>query len=269
MELRMHWRLATVVEGKPMPEEVRKSLEASSPEGTLILRNLYEELPEGGRQVPEGALETQSIVLFDLKTESALRLRYQRDRDYQGGKVKGTLTLWFKPHRKEVLRVRFDLPVMGSDVASTIREGRQRAEKGHLDRDDEVLLTFEYAGREWTAPVSDWRHGTLLPEDMRLLRETIDERLREQLRFVDAVARVAPSLNDVCTLLTHPLLEEYEDRCTPPAQPMSLGVGSGPPDCDFDASFGEPCRQDQMEKYKLRKNPQVAPPAEAQGGTIR
>lgn len=269
LEVRMHWRLANVAAGKPMPEDVRKSLEESSPEGTLILRNMYENLPKDGRQTPEGAVESQSIVLFDLKTESGLRLVYRRDRDYQRGKVSATLTLMYRPLRKEVFHVRYSLPVMGSDQASTIREGRRQADKGHLDRDDEVLLTFEYGGREWTAPVSEWRHGTLLPEDMRLLKGAIDERLRQQLHFVDAVARVVPSLNEVCVLITHPLLEEYEDRCKSPAHPISLGVGSGPPDCDFDASFGEPCTQDQMEKYKLRKNSQIAPPAEVQGGTNR
>lgn len=251
-ELRRHWSFARQLERlgvKPPAEEL--------PEGTVILRQWYDEVPTASTLPTTGARRSQNIVLIDPKVER-LRFGWWKERDYTAGRIVRTLKIWRGAELKTTLTLRLDTGVTAEDMARYLEEGRRLQSEGKLPREDEGLLTVELAGRKWTLPVEAWQKGKLADEDRAWLATVVDEPFAEALRYLNAFAHGTIELHDACLLVTHPLLGITDQPCELAKQPLMMYQDK--PDCDFDAWFGEPCSlKDEMD-FKLRKNPQLAPP---------
>jgi len=259
IERRAHWSLREALAAKRLPPAVVRRLGSSSPEATVIFREWYSDLVGKKPLTSEGASISTTIVLMDLKTPDHLRFRWETTSDFQDGTVQNALTLWWSPGAKDVFKVRYALPMYGTDMASHVEGGMEAMAKGRLPENDEILLTFEHGGREWTTTADRWQKGLLSAVDIKLLRESLNEDTRKRLLLVHAVARGVPLLNEACDEITAPLLGYYgQDACALPDHPLLLEPAERP-DCDFDASFGEPCTEQELLDSQVRKQPQLAP----------
>jgi len=261
LEIRRHWSMQDELAEGSIPEEVRAELAANGiPEGSLILRNWYRTLPADDRWTPDGAVRTEAIVLFDLGFDG-IRFKWVTDEDHTTGEMVQKLVIWKGPERLQAIEVERQNAWKGGDLSGFIEEGRRRRERGQMPTNDESVVTVSFSGREWTASDDDWMHGTLLPEDRAALQAATGDDLLHTLELIEAVAQMEPSLLTLCMTVTHPLLGRYDDQCE--YHPGAIDLMASPPDCRFDARFGETCSAAQQMASDRRDQPELTAPADA------
>jgi hypothetical protein len=246
-----------------MPEEVKAILtKGGMPEGSIILRNWYRTLPADNRWTPNGAIRSEAIVMLDLASEK-VRFKWSTESDFESGEMHQELIVWKGPERFQVVTVRRENAWNGLDWADSLEEGRKARGRGHLPEDEETLVTIALGGREWTTTDHDWMHGTLLPEDQAALDALRSEELLDVLEMIEAVAQMEPNLLALCTTITHPLLGRFDDPCKLHAGAINLM--QDPPDCRFDARFGETCSPAQLMASERDRQPNLAQATEGGG----
>ncbi len=268
LEIRRHWvQNAHALDAKEaaklaaeVPDARSRDILAGKLEASLILRNWYPSLPQGGRWTPKGAVRAETIVLFDLGAAN-VRFGWWTDTDFADGRDSYVLRIWRKGSEKVVMTFKTEHPSLGNTMKGYLDNGKVAAKSGSMaDIDAATLLTFDFAGRRLVIPLSEWTEGLRNAEERGWLTQAIetDSDLKASLEDIAVVANLEPELNVMCTLVIQPLLREDRYRCSP--EGASFLRLARKPDCDFDSWFGETCSLEQSLEFRLRKQPVLAPP---------
>ncbi len=255
-ETRVHWSIREVANNFPPEKRDRLLKSKNVPQVTIIKKDWFPLITKSNPPRAGEATRKATIVLLDAGVDGN-RFGWWEDRDYAKARRNYRLVVWYPDGKKEQIVVEVEYPVHGENFETWLAETRKEQSKGTMPSDDELLMTLNFADRKWTLPVGEWRHGEFDAKEKTWLRSVTSERLKDALRILTAIGPGLPELQMASDLIGFPILEIYNHTYDPSA---NLIRPRAKPDCDFDASFGEPCSMEDQLEYNLRKNPQVAPP---------
>lgn len=86
----------------------------------------------------------------------------------------------------------------------------------------------------------------------------MSEALLEVLEKIEAVAQMTPHLFPLCITITHPLLGRFDTPCE--LHRGAINLLQGPPDCRFDARFGETCSAAELLASDRDQQPELSRP---------
>ncbi len=225
----------------------------SGPEISLTQRFDYE---EGGKRDPNrikylDANRTETIVLFSIEGDifpedhEVKFFTWRHEFVLETGEITG----WLEIRRGPDSKTRIGYRVEGNPAGRTAGEFVEKMGEGELDRDDELLVTIDAGGRQWTMPVDEWRAAELSDVDAEALDQVFNESLRQDIVVVDRFVRLLSTTGQACRILTAPLLERGEDDACDSFQSARAIARAlrhnRKPDCDFDAAHGYPCSSEQ------------------------
>lgn len=256
-ETRVHWTMLDSIEKLPAEKQRELRAAAEVPRITIIRRSEFPLITKSEPPAAGEAIRTAKVVLVDPAAEG-VRFCWKEERDFEKGRADYALIVYYPTQERREVRLSAEYPVLGRNSATYFAEAERARREGALVDDSQLPLTVHYAGRKWLLTVDEWRRGQFPREDQEWLRSAVDERLRTALNLVLVFGHGLPELQLACVLVALPMLGDYEQSFKPAD---TLIRPRGEPDCDFDAWFGEPCSFQQQMEFKLRKSPQLAPPA--------
>lgn len=190
---------------------------------------------------PGETIRSEELLLIE---KGKIRYIFRQETEFSEGTTLASLRIIFGPDDTDVLSARYEIPKVRGLMAwmKKIRDGRKRGgnEPGWIEA--------TIGGRIFYYPEDAWTEGALHPEDLTLLEEAVDERLRNALEELDGLTRAgyvayAPYLIDMLVFpVLHPgekiNISDYTNQKTA-AKTMLFYVST--PNCAFDATFGEEC----------------------------
>jgi hypothetical protein len=256
-ETRVHWTMLDSIER--LPAEKQRELRSATeiPQITIIRRSEFPLITKANPPAAGEAIRRSKIVLVNPASQG-IRFSWAEKRDFEKGRADYALLVYYPTLVRDEIRLSVEYPILGRDFDSYFAAAAEARRKGSLAADGQLLVTVDYSGRKWMLTVEDWRRGLFSSEDKEWLKAAVDGRLKTALNLVLTAGFGLPELQMACELVALPMLGDYE-RSFRSADELIRPRGK--PDCDFDAWFGEPCSLEQQMEFKVRKNPQVAPPA--------
>jgi hypothetical protein len=186
---------------------------------------------------PAETVRTQEMLLIE---SGKTRFVFRQETEFSKGETTSSLKVMWGPDDSEMLSARYEVKKASGLEAWLKAVTGGEAEEGWVEA--------TIGGRVFYYPEKDWISGSIHPEDISLLHEGVDDRLREALESLDHLTRAGyvpyhPCLTD---LLVFPVVHEGGDLS--PSEYVNQGAMSyeipfhtSPPDCSFDATFGEVC----------------------------
>ena len=208
------------------------------------IRRAWKDAATTGVLSPEEPGKTVRSEEMFLIEKGKIRYIYRQKTEFSKGTTRASLKVVFGPDSAEVLSARYEIP-KASGLMSWRKNIREARDKGNTEPG---WIEATIGGRVFYYPEQAWTEGDIHPEDLALLKDVVDERLWHALEELDRMTRVghvpyAPYLIDMLVFpVVHPgekiTVSDYTNR---KSSGNTMLFYLSPPDCSFDAAFGEEC----------------------------
>lgn len=226
------------------------------PRATVISREWWSTTTRDHAAERAPIVRLQQIVLLD-PAHGGFRTAWYSDRDYAAATGDYRLVVLNADRSKNEIVLKLKHQKLGHDLEGYRAALHEAIATEGFVPEDQIPVTVELADRRFTISYADWRNGRLSADDSSSLAVFRSEPLKSALESIRSMSHAFPDLMEPCIFIVCPVLGDKE---CPFEDSPSLITPRGRPDCDFDGSFGEFCSIEQLMDFKLRTQPQVAPP---------